>query len=598
MPPDLESASTLLGGPGKQDDGKQLIQKFCFPDSPPVDTTDPDWPRFLAYAARDVVALRDMWLKTRPLTAAEWAVYHASERINERGVAVDMHFVKHASTLANADVRRSNARIRQLTEGRLTSVYQHQAIAQWAHDRLPAEGQAILIVALKEEQEDEDDEPEILPVLSLDRRIVGRLLAFIERERIDDPVLVEVLKLREFGASSSPKKFHKILDQVNADGRLRGQYTFNGASTGRFSGKGVQLHNLNRTPLGGDYGDWEEPAIELINQACDLDALHGLGDGEVPSRKLSLLVRPAFVAPNRKTLVKADYSQVEARGLPWLAKSRDAEKRLDIFREIDRNPDAPDIYRVSAAQMLRKSIDDVSNAERQGGKVTELACGFGGAVGALLSMAAGYGIYLTREEAAANVTMWRNANPWAPAFWGRHSPHESYGLWGAAMRAYQAPGSLQVAGRIGYLFEPRLYNGTLVAVLPSSRPLFYPFCKWRQYEVRDKRTKEVKQVKDTLVYRRNGNYVPLWPGLLAENVTQAACADLLREALVGLERIGESVVLHSHDEIVVETDDADRTAMLMRKAMLRERPWIEGFPLAIEITERWWYSAAKQRRAA
>jgi DNA polymerase len=540
--------------------------------------------------------LRDAWLKTRPLGPAEWAVYHASERINERGVAVDMHFVKCASDLAKADVVRTNARLRELTNGAITSIYQHQAIAQWAYDRLPAEGQAILTVALKDDPDDEDDEPEQLPVLSLDRRIVGRLLAFIKREQIDDPVLVEVLQLREFGASASPKKFHKILDQVVA-GRLRGQYVYHGASTGRFTSKGAQVHNLNRTPLGGDYGDWEEPAIELINDRCDLDSLHRLGDGEVPSRKLSLLLRPAFIAPHGMTLVKADYNQVEARGLPWLANSRGAGAMLDVFREIDRDPQAPDLYAATAAGMLRKPAADVTKQERQVGKVTILACGYGGGVGALLSMAANYGMYLTRDEALTYVGQWRDANSWAPAFWGRHNAHESYGLWGAAMRAYRQPGTGHQAGRITYVFEPRLYNGTLVCVLPSGRLLFYPFCRFRQHEKRDKRTKEVLQVRETLVYRRNGNFVGLWPGLLAENVTQAACADLLREAIVALEQAGESVVLHSHDEIVCETYDPDGTADRMGVAMLTH-DWTDGFPLTVDVTERWYYSAAKTRGGA
>jgi DNA polymerase len=597
LPPDLQGASRAVGGPGKQEDGKDLIRKFCMPDSPPVDTADPDWASFLSYAGRDIVTMRDVWLKTRPLTLTEWAVYWASEAINERGVAVDLDFVRRASALAKADVDRTNAALSELTTGAITSIYQHFALGQWLHERLPAEGQEILTVALKEAPDDEADEAEAEPILSLDRRHVGRLLAWADRVGFADRTVLDVLELREFGASSSPKKFHKIIDQVTGK-RLRGQYVFNGASTGRFTGKGVQLQNLNRTPLGGDYGDFEEPAIELINGGCDLDALHKLGDGEVPSRKLSLLIRPAFIAPRDKTLVKADYSQVEARGLPFLAASKGADRYLDHFRRIDRDPQAPDLYAVTAADMLHKDHRYVTKGERQTGKVTVLACGYGGGVGALLSMAANYGLYLTPVEARENVDRWREANPWAPAFWGRHNSNESYGLWGAAMRAYQSPGTPQRAGRIHYLFESRLYGGTLVCVLPSQRPLLYPWCKWRHYDVKDKRTGEVVDTRESLTYRRGGGMVPLWPGMLAENVTQAACADLLRDALVLLEEAGERTVLHSHDEIVCETDDVQRTTAALRAAMLTPRKWTEGFPLAIEVVERWFYSAAKERKLA
>jgi DNA polymerase len=595
MPADLESASRALGGAGKQEDGKDLIKKFCMPESPPIDIADPDWPRFLAYAGRDIVAMREVWLKTRPLTPPEWACYHASEAINERGVAVDLDFVKRASDLARSDVDRTNAAIVRLTGGVIGSIYQHFALGQWLYERLPDEAREILTVALKDNPDDEADEVEPLPILSLDRRHVGRLLAWVERSGFSDQAVIDVLKLREFGASSSPKKFHKILDQITGK-RLRGQYIYNGASTGRFSGKGVQLQNLSRTPLGGDYGIYEELAIECINDGCDLDALHAIGDGEVPSRKLSLLIRPAFIAASGKTLVKADYSQVEARGLPFLAASRGAEARLDLFRHIDRDPKTPDIYVLSAAQMLNCKITEVSGAARQGGKVAELACGYGGGTGALLSMAANYNLYFSASEALEIVGRWRAANPWAQAFWGRHNNSESYGLWGAIMRAYQAPGTYQRAGRVHYAYEPRLYGGTVVCVLPSKRLLFYPHCKWRQYAVKDKRTGEVIETKESLVYRRGTGMVPLWPGLLAENVTQATCADLLRDALVHLETAGERTVLHSHDEIVVETNDVDRTIAAMRQAMLMPREWTEGFPLAVDVVERWFYSASKERK--
>ena len=139
--------------------------------------------------------------------------------------------------------------------------------------------------------------------------------------------------------------------------RVETAISANGASTGRFTSKGAQVHNLNRTPLGGDYGDFEESAIEAINDGCSLDSLHHLGDGEVPSHKLSLLIRPAFIAPIGKTLVKADYSQVEARGLAWLSRSRGGDDLLAAFIVMDRDDgaNAPDLYTVTAAGRKRLS---------------------------------------------------------------------------------------------------------------------------------------------------------------------------------------------------------------------------------------------------
>src|SRR5262249_42274213 len=149
---------------------------------------------------------------------------------------------------------------------------------------------------------------------------------------------------------------------------------------------------------------------------------------DVPvARKLALLVRPALVALSGKLFVWSDWSAVEARITPWLAASPGAEKVLDIFRANDRDPSRPDIYTVAAADVLHRDPDAVTKPERGIGKVSTLALGFGGSVGALQRMALNYRIHLDDAETRRIVEAWRAANSWAPEFWGAHRDGESFG---------------------------------------------------------------------------------------------------------------------------------------------------------------------------
>jgi DNA polymerase I-like protein with 3'-5' exonuclease and polymerase domains len=177
------------------------------------------------------------------------------------------------------------------------------------------------------------------------------------------------------------------------------------------------------------------------------------------ARKLALLVRPAIVAGPGKVFVWSDWSAIEARITPWLAASPDAEKVLDIFRANDRDPARPDIYTITAADIVHAEPRAITKTERNIGKVATLALGFGGSVGALKTMALNYRIHLESTEARRIVDTWRAANPWAAAFWGAHRDGESFGLWGAAMRAWELPGEITTAGQIGFSYREDYLGG-------------------------------------------------------------------------------------------------------------------------------------------
>jgi DNA polymerase bacteriophage-type len=603
LPDDLENASKRMGGPGKHKEGRSLIAKFCGENAVMAHEAPEDWLKFTQYAIQDTEELRRVFRLMLPATTAyEWACFHANEVVNDNGIAVDLQFCTEADRLAKEDADNIGLELAELTGGVITTIYQHERIAQWVHDRLAStEAREIMSTTFKEAAEDGDDDTLVERVkLTVARGTVERLLDYLRKIECTDEVLMRVLELREFGASAAPKKFGAILDQ-HIDGRLYGQFVFNGAGqTGRFSGRGVQLQNLTRSVLGrdpgDDYGYWEEPTVALIASGCTLEELRAHGNGEVPARKLALTIRPAFVAKGTRTLIKADFAQVEARVLPWLSKSEGGEKLLDSFRRSDVDPTAPDLYRVSAGGMLRKSPLQISKEERQMGKIAVLACGFQGGRNALLSMAAQYRMHFSAEEAQKIVEAWRLANPWAPAFWGRHGRDGSFGLFGAARRAIESPLTQIVVGRVSFYYIPLRRNGTLLCILPSGRPLIYPECRMRDYEIVDKVTKKVIDKRHGLTFRRARGIIALYGGRFAENVTQAAAADLLREGIVRLVEQGYCVVSHSHDEIVVECERADieKTKAAMEEAMLHGHEWADGLPLSVDVTERWYYSAAKQ----
>lgn len=321
------------------------------------------------------------------------------------------------------------------------------------------------------------------------------------------------------------------------------------------------------------------------------------GDAGKP---LSMLIRPAITAKKGKRLFWGDWSAIEARTLPWLADTPGSREVLDIFHANDADPLAPDIYMIEAGNIRNKSPVDVTKDERQEGKVAVLSLGFGGAVGALMAMAAGYGLFLTEAEAERIVRMWRDRNPWARRFWNE--------LWEAFQNAIESPGTLYKAGRVYFTYEPE-YMKTVHMILPDGRPLSYPRCHYGEREVENERGET--EVKKGFVYQRGDEKRGLWYGTLAENATQATAGSRLREAITALspapflDSLGGEVwpvtpgeiVGHTHDEVMgtcADTDEAaDAACSWLHAEMTRVPDWLEGCPTAVEIEHHWYYTKAK-----
>lgn len=270
LPPALEGASKAIGRGGKQDDGKRLINLFCSPDGATPQSHPEEWERFCSYAVRDTDELRAVWHATRKLPWSEWQEYWASEDINERGFDIDLDFARKCDAIAGLNAARSNKKLARLTGGVVTAVTQRERIATWVYDRLEhAEAREMMV---KEYDEDSEDELKAAKIgVSRDR--IENLLTFFaaleDKQGLTDVEidLCEILEIRQWDGSSSPGKFAKMLDQHDG-GKLKGSYVFNGAAqTGRFSSKGVQVHNLPNKFIGLETGDREAEAraIEMIN---------------------------------------------------------------------------------------------------------------------------------------------------------------------------------------------------------------------------------------------------------------------------------------------------------------------------------------------
>lgn len=347
--------------------------------------------------------------------------------------------------------------------------------------------------------------------------------------------------------------------------------------------------------------------------AAYLDGFHRLGAkegkefGAPPAKKLSMLLRPTFIAPPNKTLLWGDWSNIEARVLPWLAASKGAEDKLNIFRLVDRDPKEPDVYIRTAADMIEQDgyvlwqayLDGDAEAEslRQShGKVPELSLGFGGGLGALLAMATNYGVYLDERKAKEMIARWRDKNSWARMFWGAHGREGSYGLWGAANSAIENPDTIFEAGRVAFVFDRDYLKGTLFCALPCGRLLTYPAIKWEWREVEDKKTGKTED-RYQLTFLKGRGRSAAWYGKFAENVTQAVAASVLRRTLKRLDKTMRDtmpVVMHTHDEVVteIEEDEVKLLAPVLHDLMVVNDDWDEGLPLAAELAANWYYSKA------
>jgi DNA polymerase len=367
------------------------------------------------------------------------------------------------------------------------------------------------------------------------------------RGNLPDPTTRRVLELRQLLGKTSTKKYEAMTLSACDDDRVRGLLQYYGAGrTGRWAGRLVQVQNLPQNHL-DDIG-----TVREFVRARDLEALELLFDS-VPD-VLSQLIRTAFVAKPGHTFLVVDYAAIEARVIAYLA----GEKwRMDVFAH------GGDIYCSSASQMFKVPVEKhgINGHLRQKGKIAELACGYGGGVGALRAFGADK-MGLTEEEMQTIVDQWRQASPTIPRFW-RDAEN-------AAKRALENPGrTFTLPCGVKYLRDA----DALRCRLPSGRILSY----W------DARIEDYKD-RPSIVFMgqnqttRKWEKTETWGGKLVENIVQAYARDCLATALLRLDEAGYGITFHVHDEVVIEAPKGSKWEDAA-EIMGRQLEWAPGLLL-------------------
>lgn len=504
LPLSLEAAGEALGIElQKLKEGKALINYFCRPCKPTIanggrtrnlpEHAPEKWERFKAYGTRDVEAMRQIYrrLQAYPIPAWERRVWCLDARINERGVLIDRDLAEAALQVDEAFKREHTAELK-----RLTGLDNPNSVAQlkgWLGG-----------VGVECE--------------SLNKTTVADL-----KQRLPDPTTKRALELRQLLGKTSTKKYQAMTQAAGADDRVRGLLQYYGAGrTGRWAGRLVQVQNLPQNHL-DDIG-----TVRELVRGRDLESLELCFDS-VPD-VLSQLIRTAFIAEPGHTFLVADYAAIEARVIAYLA----GEKwRQEVFKR------GGDIYCSSASQMFKVPV--VKHGEnghlRQKGKIAELACGYGGGVGALKAFGADK-MGLTDDEMTQIVAQWRQASPTIPKFWRDAET--------AAKKALEQPGaSFSIPCGVKY----RRDKDALRCRLPSGRVLSYWGAK-----IEDGGIVFMGQNQTT----RKWEKTETWGGKLVENIVQAYARDCLAVALLRLDEAGYKITFHVHDEIIAEAPEGSR----------------------------------------
>ena len=503
LPPTLEGVAKVLGLKEQKDlRGKALIRYFCMPCTPTkinggrtrnLPNHAPEkWEDFKSYCIQDVEVERAIKNKIAkfPVKESEWELWRYDQRINDRGVKIDIKFVENA--IKFLDIHKSNCikRAKEITNlDNLNSVSQ---LKNWIGIQIGEE------------------------IKSLDKESVKMLI-----DNTENPKIKEMLTLRQQMSKSSTAKYLAMLESVCPDERIRGMLQFYGANrTGRWAGRIVQLHNLPQNHMKdlayarkcvkeGDY-EWFEMIYDNVPQV------------------LSELIRTAFIPDKGNKFIVADFSAIEARVIAYLA---DEKWRLEVFKTHGK------IYEASAAQMFHVPVESIKKGDilRQKGKIAELALGYGGGKGALTSMGA-LKMGLSKEELPILVSKWRESNKNITSFWREVEK--------AAKNAINNKPS-KIRHNIAFIKQ----SGILFIELPSKRRLAYISPKIEQNTLGFDSITYMGMNQTSKQWERQETF----GGKLVENIVQAVARDCLAESIKKIEERGYEINFHVHDEVIVNT---------------------------------------------
>lgn len=578
FPGNLDQVGRILRLPQdkqKLKEGKKLINRFCKPapsnhkaDRYDRHTHPAEWERFIEYARMDIVAMReiDRRLPDWNYRGAELALYHLDQKINDRGFYVDRDLVEAGARAAAEEKDQLAKRFRELTDGAVEKPTQRDKFRELLNDKFNLD----LTDTKKTTFEALLEDPDALPE---DCR--------------------ELMQISIMANKTSNAKYAALAPAISKDVRFRGGLQFAGAArTRRWAGRGFQPHNLPSRGLP------KQKSIELYIEALK-NGVHDLLFDDLMLYG-SASVRGVVIAPKGRQLVVSDLSNIEGRGLAWLAGE---QWKIKAYEAFDRG-EGPDLYNVTAGSLIGKTPEEIDKTERQVmGKVPELALGYQGGVGAFQQMAGTYGVdmldhwpkirrslvpkFIRQAEenydtwgrerapdmdkvtwiASESVKLaWRARHPATVALW--HNCEEQ------AIKAVRKPGAVfQVNGKLRFCVKKHSGFSYLLVRLPSGNFLCYF----------DPRVSE----DDKLSYMgvngvtRQWQRISTYGGKIVENVDQSLSRDVMGHNMPRIEAAGFNLILTVHDETVTETPVGDPyTAENLSKHLRTPPPWADGFPLA------------------
>lgn len=530
LPRHLGQCAAALGLEQQKDDvGHRLMLKMSRPKKGGGWHDDPeDLARLIEYCRQDVRTERAIGKLMVPLTKAERETYILDQRINDRGVRIDVPLVQVAQDLVSLETDRANARISEITEGDATSITQVAALTVWLKDQG-------------------------LAIDNLQKQTVIELL----KDDSLPPEVREALLLRQDAGRTSLAKWNKVDDVLCPDDRARGMLLYHAASTGRWAGRLIQPQNFPR-PYIPDYQDYV-PRL-LAGEALDLDLPEGISMMDVLVSNL----RSMFVPARGHRFLSADYSQIEARITCWYGG--------ETFRDHEYERMAGAIYGVPWEEIGKDS------EERQIGKNTVLGAGFGmGAAKFVDYVYKATGIEPPIEMAQKAIDTYREQKAGVKNYW--------YTIEGAAKRAVMNPGEVVSLGSIKYVVRSQF----LWCILPSRRPLAYALPEIRMRETPWGEMRPSLTAMGVNTYTRKWQRNTLYGGLLTENVVQATARDVMVEGMKRLEAAGYPIVLTVHDEILAEVPDGHGSLEDFKSIMSEVPAWAPGLPVEVEGKEgtRW-----------
>ena len=519
--------------------------------------TDPEkWAEFCSYCRQDVRAERAVWYAAVyfncPMPLSEVQAWLLDQRMNDAGVWIDRPFVENAKHYAEVEAAGIVEEMKQVTG------CENPNSPKQLKDWMAAQG---------------------VSMPSMDKAHVAEWLKEKDRFKLSLAV-VKLLELKQKLGGSAYKKLESILDRIGPDGRLRNQFMYHGAHTGRWSGRGVQLQNLFKA-IKTVSTVLDPVTIGIRNGTLDIHKIvtefnvkideWNFLNPEEPKKHLKLFtmmeavagtIRSSFAATPGNKLSVGDLAQIESRVLAGLAGCKTM---------IDAYASGLDLYKDIMSFLLEKPYDQITSAERANGKVIILGAGFGMGWEKFIDYAATFGVTLDEATAKRYINAFREKYSEIPSFWKE--------LNAACVKAVKLDICVYVRGLVVDGRNPQM----LKIKLPSGRYLHY---------LRPVATEEMTDwgaTREGVSYEswdeKGLNMKRLYGGLLCENVVQAVARDILLNGMIEAEKMGFTVIMTVHDEVVVESPlDSTLNVDVLLKCMTQTPDWAEGlgFVLAAE----------------